>query len=149
MNADKDLSEAALTEGISGPFCAVDHALGPGLRQSVYENTPAIARQEASFPVARQDPDPVTAQHPIVGPCRADRVVDEPSIPAIKAATARVAAHAAQSRNDREASSVEIGLLLNFAPQAALKRKTSSNKNPRSPASSAPSALRKTCSPRS
>lgn len=131
MNADNDLREAALTQRISRPFCAVDHALGPGLRQSVCESAPAIARQEAGFPVAMQAPDPVTAEHPIVGPCRADRVVDEPPIPATKAATAGVAAHAAQSRNDRNASPTEVGLLLNVAPRATVRRKNPSSKNPR------------------
>jgi GxxExxY protein len=82
----------------------------------------SIALAEEGVKTERQVPIPVWFRKTKVGDYRADIVVEQVVIVEIKAARALDVTHEAQLLNYLRATTVEIGLLLNFGPQPQFKR---------------------------
>lgn len=123
MNTDtRGLKHGELTEKILGAFYEVYNELGCGFLEAVYENALLIALTGARVKIERQVPVPVWFRKTQVGDYRADIVVERVVIVEIKAARALDGTHEAQLLNYLRATSIEIGLLLNFGPKAQFKR---------------------------
>ncbi len=123
MNTDtRGLKHGELTEKILGVFYEVYNELGCGFLEGVYESALSIALTAAGVKIERQVPIPVWFRKIQVGDYRADIVVERVVIVEIKAARALDVTHEAQLLNYLRATSVEIGLLLNFGPQPQFKR---------------------------
>lgn len=123
MHADRrGLKHSGLTEKIIGVFFDVYNELGPGFLESVYEASVEIALDDAGLRVERQVPIPVWFRGRNVGDFRADLLVDGSVILELKAARTLESAHEAQLLNYLRATSIEVGLLLNFGPKPEFKR---------------------------
>ncbi len=123
MHADRrGLKHSGLTEKIIGVFFDVYNELGPGFLESVYEASVEIALDDAGLRVERQVPIPVWFRGRNVGDFRADLLIDGSVILELKAARTLESAHEAQLLNYLRATSIEVGLLLNFGPKPEFKR---------------------------
>lgn len=124
MNTDRtSLKHGALTDCVIGIFYAVYNELGVGFVESVYENAMAIALRQAGLQVEQQTGLEVRFRRQLVGTFRADLVVAGSLILELKAVTALLPAHEVQLVNYLKASSMPVGLLLNFGSRPQVKRK--------------------------
>jgi len=118
-----------LTEQIIGAFYEVYNVLGFGFLEKIDENALAIELENRGLAVEQQAPIVVRYAGQVVGKHYADLVVDDKVIIGLKAAKALVPSHEAQLLNYLKATPYEVGLLLNFGPKAAFKRKAFDNVN--------------------
>ncbi len=124
MNADlTDFKYTELTEQIIKAYYKVYTALGYGFLEKVYENSLLLELKNQSLHVLAQSPIKVMYEGQIVGQYTADLLVEDKVIVEIKAVKILVAEHEAQLLNYLKATSVEVGLLLNFGPKPEVKRK--------------------------
>jgi GxxExxY protein len=124
MNEGK---HADLTRKIIGAFYQVYNTLGYGFSEKVYENSLAIELKKQSLEVQQQQPIVVHYEGVEVGEYFADLVVNGQVILELKATRQLLDEHEAQLLNYLKATTVEVGLLLNFGPKAEIKRKTYDN----------------------
>jgi GxxExxY protein len=111
-----------ITEKIIKGFYAVYNELGHGFLESLYEHSMAIALRELGLKVNQQAPIAVYFREQLVGDFRADLLVSDAVIVEIKAARTIEAAHEAQLMNYLRATTIEVGLLMNFGPKPEFKR---------------------------
>jgi GxxExxY protein len=119
---DAKYPHQALTYEIIGAFFDVYNELGSGFRELVYERAMILALQGRNIPAERQVPIPVRFGHSPVATFRADIIVAGRVLVELKAIAALEPGHAAQVLNALRASSLEVGLLLNFGPKSEIKR---------------------------
>ena len=122
--ADKHIE---LTREIIGSFYDVYNNLGYGFLEKVYENALLLELCEKGLQVEQQKPIQVFYHQQIIGEYFADLVVDSRVIVEIKAVKNLIPQHEAQLLNYLKATTYEVGLLLNFGPQAQRKRKVYNN----------------------
>lgn len=120
-----------LTDKIIGCFFTVYNKLGYGFLESVYQRALAIELEKQGLDVASQHPIPVFYDGQVVGEFRADLLVENRVIVELKAAPQIAIQHEAQLLNYLNATGYEVGLLLNFGPQARFKRKVFGNERKR------------------
>ena len=127
-----ELREFDLTRTIIGGFYDVYNQMGRGFLESVYERSLAIALSEAGLKVEQQFPITVYFRGRPVGRFRADLLVNDSVILELKVVKRLHSRHRAQLINVLKATSLEVGLLLNFGPKATFKRAVYANarKNP-------------------
>jgi GxxExxY protein len=104
-----------LTYAIIG--CAIDvhRALGPGLRESAYEDCLNYALRNNGLRVTRQVPLPVEFEGAEIGRAfRPDLIVNGEVVVEIKTVSALLPVHDAQMLTYLRFSGIERGLLLNF-----------------------------------
>ena len=118
---------ADLTRQIIGGFYKVYNGLGYGFSEKVYENSLIIELKKLDFQVEQQRQLVVYYEGVEVGEYFADIVVDNAVIVELKAAQTLTSDHEAQLLNYLKATTIEVGLLLNFGPKAEVKRKTYDN----------------------
>ncbi len=124
MNADRSfLIEEGLTERVIGSFYAVYNELGSGFLESVYENSLALLIREGGIDVVQQAPLQVNFRGAVVGEFRADLLVERRLIVEVKAVQQLVTAHEVQLLNYLKATGIRVGLLMNFGPKPAFKRR--------------------------
>jgi GxxExxY protein len=111
-----------VTEKIIGVFFEVYNELGGGFLESVYQQALKIALVQAGLVVAVEVPVPVYFRGEVVGNFRADLMVNDCVLVELKAVAAFDRAHEGQVLHYLRATSVEVGLLLNFGPRAQFKR---------------------------
>jgi GxxExxY protein len=111
-----------LTEKIIGVFYEVYNELGFGFLESVYRESMRIALFQAGLRVEAEVPVPVSFRGNVVGVFRADLVVDGRVVVELKTADLISKAHEAQVLHYLRASPMEIGLLMNFGPDAKFRR---------------------------
>jgi GxxExxY protein len=116
------LKHADVTERIIGVFYDVYNELGFGFLESVYEVSMVIALEEAGLKVSRQTPIPVWFRGQQVGTFFADLMVNDQVLVELKTARTLEPAHEAQLLHYLRATEIEVGLLLNFGPQARFRR---------------------------
>ena len=114
--------QSELTQRIIRTFFQVYNELGYGFLESVYENAMCIALKGEGFSVERQCPVPVWFRGEQIGNFCADIVVNNSVILELKAARALEPAFIAQLLNYLRATSIELGLVLNFGPQPSVRR---------------------------
>ena len=110
------------TSEVIGAFFDVYNALGRGFLESVYRNALSVALDERGVPNLREAPLDVFFHGARVGVFKADLLVADCLVVEIKAAQTIDRAHEAQLLNYLRACAVEVGLLLNFGPEAKFRR---------------------------
>ncbi len=116
-----------ITSKILGVFYEVHNELGYGFSEKVYENAMAIRLRKAGLDVQQQVPIPVLFDGQVVGQYVADLLANDVVLLELKAVRNILPEHEAQLLNYLKATRVEVGLLLNFGPQATFKRKVFDN----------------------
>jgi GxxExxY protein len=134
MNADEKLNtderprgafrglHAKVTEQILGVFFEVYNELGGGFLEGVYQQALRIALVQSGLRVAAEVPVPVHFREEVVGNFRADLIVNDSVLLELKAVSAFDREHEGQILHYLRATSVEVGLLLNFGPRPQFKR---------------------------
>jgi GxxExxY protein len=118
---------AALTDRIIGAFYAVYNRLGYGFTEKVYENALALELRKLGLQVEQQKPIKVYYDGQVVGEYFADIVVNGAVILELKAVRRFLKEHEAQLLNYLKATTVEVGMLLNFGPESDVRRKVYDN----------------------
>jgi GxxExxY protein len=118
---------ANLTEKIIGAFYKVYRTLGYGFLENVYESALVLELRELGLQVEQQKRITVYYNDQVVGEYQADIVVNSAVIFELKAARQLLKEHEAQLLNYLKATRIEVGLLLNFGPEAKFKRKVYDN----------------------
>ena len=117
MNTDE------ITEKIIGCAIAVSNALGVGFLEKVYENALGHELRKAGLRAKQQEPIKVHYDGIVVGDYTADLFVEDEVIVELKVAKGIDPIHEAQLLNYLKATSVRIGLILNFGtPRLGIKR---------------------------
>ena len=111
-----------ITGAIIGAFYDVHNTLGTGFLEKVYENALAYLLHLRGFQVIQQAPIKVHFHGVIVGEYYADLLVADKVIVELKTAERIHPEHLAQLSNYLKATSIEVGLLLNFGRQTSFKR---------------------------
>jgi GxxExxY protein len=117
----------SLTEKIIGVFYEVYNKLGYGFLEKVYEHAMVLECEKQGIPVVAQAPIRVAYDGKVIGEYFADLLVDGKVIVEIKALNGLAPEHEAQLLNYLKATSIEVGLLLNFGPKPQVKRKVFDN----------------------
>ncbi len=115
------------TEKIIQAFYKVYNALGYGFLEKVYQNALIIELRRMGFECESQYPIRVFYEAFPVGDYFADIIVDDCIIIENKAAEALVEENEFQLINYLKATSIEVGLLLNFGKRPEFKRKIFTN----------------------
>ena len=116
-----------VTEKVIQAFFAVYNSLGYGFSEKVYENSLVLELAKLGLQVEPQKRIAVYYEGEMVGEYFADIVVEDVVIVELKAARQLMRDHEAQLLNYLKATTVEVGLLLNFGPKAEFKRKVYDN----------------------
>jgi GxxExxY protein len=120
-----------LTERIIGAFYDVYNELGFGFLESVYHQALLIALRQNGLEVESEVLLPVHFRGNVVGEFHADVFVERKVVLELKAVEESCSAHEAQLLNYLKASTIEVGLLLNFGPKPRVKRLAFSNERKR------------------
>jgi GxxExxY protein len=116
------LKHSEITREIIGVFFAVYNELGGGFLESVYVESLAIALSQVGLPVEREKPLTVRFRGEVVGKFRADLIVGEAVLVEVKACSKLNSVHEAQTLNYLRATSLEVGLLVNFGLRPQFRR---------------------------
>ncbi len=122
MTTNESYKHSEITDTIIGVFYDVYNDLGFGFLESVYCNALRIALLEKGIAVEHEVPVAVLFRGRNVGDFRADLVVNSVILLELKTAAAIVAAHESQVINYLRATSLELGLILNFGPKPQVRR---------------------------
>jgi len=125
MSADG--KHADLTGVVIGAFFKVYNTLGYGFSEKVYERALAIELKKAGLQVETQKNITVYYETNIVGDYVADMLINQAVILELKAVRQVAEEHEAQLLNYLKATTIEVGLLLNFGIKAEHKRKVYDN----------------------
>ncbi|MBA3938055.1 MAG: GxxExxY protein [Planctomycetes bacterium] len=104
----------ALTEAVIGAAIEVHRHLGPGFLEAVYEEALVREFHRARIPCERQVMVPVWYKGDMVGEARLDLLVDKKLILELKAVESMAAVHHAQMISYLRATTLTLGLLINF-----------------------------------
>src|SRR5262245_7520780 len=116
-----------LSEKVIGVYYEVYNELGFGFLESVYHSAMVQALQAAGLRADGQVRLPVYFRGVIVGDYIADVLVEDKLLLELKAVEDLASAHEALLLNYLKATTVELGLLLNFGPKPKIKRLVFSN----------------------
>src|SRR4051812_19526365 len=103
-----------LTENVIGCAYLVSNTLGCGFLEKVYENALTVELRKSGLSVVQQQPMNVLYDGLVVGEYFADIIVENALIVEIKALSALSDAHKSQIINYLKATSMRLGLLINF-----------------------------------
>jgi len=123
----ENLKHGEVTEKIIKAFYTVYNALGYGFSEKVYENALAVELRNMGVQVVQQSPITVYYAGQVVGEYVADLLVEGTVIVELKAAQCLTDEHEAQLLNYLKATTIEVGLVLNFGPKPEFKRKAYDN----------------------
>jgi len=121
-----------LTDKIIGIFYDVYNELGFGFLESVYEDAMVIALKEAGLRVERQVPTLVWFRNKLLSTFEVDLIVNGLIIIELKAVKQIAEAHIAQLIHYLRATSIEVGLVMNFGHKPEFKRRAFENSRKRS-----------------
>lgn len=111
-----------VTRRIIGCFFRVYNELGQGFLESVYETSMAMELHAAGLRYERQSPVLARYRGRVAGEFRADFVVEGVVVLELKAGRKLEPAAQTQLLNYLRATSIEVGLLLNFGERPAFRR---------------------------
>ena len=120
--ADSNYKHSEITESIIGVFYEVYNELGFGFLESVYRKALKRSLEENGLTVEAELPVPVFFRGTNVGDFRADLVINPVVLLELKTAETIIMAHEAQLLNYLRATSLEVGLILNFGPRPQVRR---------------------------
>ncbi len=122
-----DGKHADVTRTITGAFFKVYNTLGYGFNEKVYERALAIELKKAGLKVETQKEITVYYDCDVVGEYVADLLINQAVIVELKAVRQLAEEHEAQLLNYLKATTIEVGLLLNFGIKAEHRRKVYDN----------------------
>ena len=122
-----DLLAEDLTRSIIGAFYEVYNTLGYGFLESVYAHALERELRERGHRVAREVGVRIRYKDRVIAYQRMDMIVDERVIVEIKATEELHSAARRQLQNYLAATTLEVGLLLQFGPEPRFKRLVFSN----------------------
>ncbi|HYX51854.1 MAG TPA: GxxExxY protein [Candidatus Limnocylindrales bacterium] len=122
MGVSEGYIHSELTDQILAVFYDVYNELGFGFLESVYRNALRFALTQKGLAIEQEVPVSVVFRGQSVGDFRADLVVNGIVLLELKTADAIVRAHEAQVINYLRATSLELGLILNFGPKPQVRR---------------------------
>jgi GxxExxY protein len=108
-----------LTQQVIECVIEVHKTLGPGFIESVYKNAMILELNSRGLVVETEKPINIFYKGKIVGNQKLDIVVENRVVLELKAVEALSKAHYAQLRSYLKASSIPLGLLVNFADAKA------------------------------
>jgi GxxExxY protein len=111
-----------LTEDILNAFYEVYNDLGYGFLEKVYQNALFYELKERAYEVIPQQRCPVYYKGKEVGEYFSDMVVEGLVILELKAVDSIIDVHKKQLQNYLKASSIEVGLILNFGKKPSFHR---------------------------
>jgi len=117
----KDLDE--LSYAIIGAIFEVNHVLGPGFLEKVYENALCVELEKRGLNAQAQCPVQVKYKGQIVGDYIADIVVENKVVLELKTVDDLTSVHIAQLLNYLQATRMPLGLLVNFKDKKAKIRR--------------------------
>ncbi|MCU0425287.1 MAG: GxxExxY protein [Candidatus Kapabacteria bacterium] len=121
------MQHSELTEQIIKVFYHVYNTLGHGFLEKVYHKSMLLALQKSGLQCESEYPLNVYYEGTVVGEFFADIIVENKVILELKAVSAIHPVHETQLVNYLRASTIEVGLLLNFGTSADVRRKVLSN----------------------
>jgi GxxExxY protein len=127
-----------LTDGILKTYYDVYNRLGFGFLERVYENALAYELRKRGYLVAQQQSITVWYDGVAIGEFFADLVVNNLVIVELKSVERLIPEHEAQLFNYLKATTIEVGLLLNFGPEPQFRRKVFESARKKSPNGSNP-----------
>jgi GxxExxY protein len=116
------LKHFELTDSIIGVFYDVYNELGYGFLESTYAEAMVIALEQTGLKTEREVGVPVWFRGRKAGQYFADIVVDNRVILELKAARTLDKAHEAQLLHYLRATTIEVGMLLNFGLRPQFRR---------------------------
>jgi GxxExxY protein len=116
------LKHSELTDRIIGVFYDVYNELGHGFLESTYAEAMAVALRDEGLSATREVSVPVWFRGTKVGQYFADLAVNDIVLLELKAARTLEKAHEAQLLHYLRATTVEVGLLLNFGIRPQIRR---------------------------
>ena len=122
MTVDSSYKHSELTDTVIGVFYEVYDELGSGFLESVYRKALKLSLEEKGLKVEAEVPVPVFFRGINVGDFRADLVVNRLILLELKTAEKIVIPHEAQLLNYLRATTLELGLILNFGPRPQVRR---------------------------
>jgi GxxExxY protein len=111
-----------ITAPIISTFYEVFHDVGHGFVESVYERCMVVGLRRRGFLAERQKRLIVRYYGIVVGRFKADLIVENAVMVELKACRSFDPAHEAQLLNYLNACTIEVGLLLLFAPKPKVRR---------------------------
>jgi GxxExxY protein len=112
-----------ISERVIGCAITVSNQLGAGFLESVYANALAIELRESGIDFEREKQLTVFYKQQQIGAYFADFVVENRLAVELKALSRLTSEHEAQVMNYLRASSLQVGLLLNFGtPKLGIQR---------------------------
>lgn len=128
-NRSTEFLHEGTSESIIKAFYSTYNRLGAGFLESVYRRAMAIELAIHGLSAVEEFPVSVHYRGIVVGNFRTDLLVNDEIMVELKAAEQLHPRHSLQLRNVLRATSVELGLLLNFGPRPAFKRLILMNRN--------------------
>jgi GxxExxY protein len=118
-----EMKHEDITERIIGAYYAVYNALGWGFLEKVYQGAMEIELRKRGLAIIPQAKIEVYYDGVAVGEYFADFLVEGAVIVELKAVEQLAPEHDAQVINYLRASSIDVGLLMNFGPKPEFRRK--------------------------
>jgi GxxExxY protein len=112
-----------LTEKIIKAAYTVHNVLGFGFLEKIYQNALIIELRKMGLNILSEEPITVYYENEIVGQYVADIIVEKKVILELKAVKDLAIIHEVQLVNYLKATSIEVGLLINFGHSVQIKRK--------------------------
>ncbi len=123
----KIMKHQILTDSIICCFYNVYNGLGYGFLEKVYQKSLFLELESRGFTAKAEVPVKVAYRGQVVGDYFCDLLVEDKIILEIKSSKNLTIDHEAQLLNYLKATSIEVGLLLNFGPDPQIRRKVFSN----------------------
>jgi len=123
IKADKNLLYAERTDKIISCAYDVYNKLGFGFSEKVYENAMMIKLSQKQLPSIQQAPINVHFEGQLIVEYFADIFVENKVIVELKSVSVLSKAHEAQLINYLKATSVKVGLLINFGEKLKIVRR--------------------------
>ena len=117
-----------ITDKIINAYYKVYNTLGYGFLEKVYENSLVAALRKSGLKVEQRKNIKVYYETEEVGDYYADLLVENLVIIELKATTALSEDHEAQLTNYLKATTIEVGVLINFGKKPNFKRKIFENR---------------------
>lgn len=116
-----------LSSSIIKAFYKVYNTLGFGFAEKIYENSLAIELRKMGLFAQKQEKITVYYDTEVVGEYYSDITVEHKIILELKTVEALNQDHEGQLINYLKATTIELGLLLNFGPKPEIKRRILTN----------------------
>lgn len=124
---EADLAEHRLTRAIIAAFYEVYNGLGPGFLESIYATALEYELRDRGHSVAREFNVRVMFKGRDIGHQRLDMVVDNTVVVELKSTPVLAPVARRQLHGYLKATSLEVGLLLHFGPEAKFYRSFAAN----------------------